>query len=329
MWEEPLNARRFRFRIADLLLVTVVVALTVATAKEGLIYGPPHSPLLLVALASILGAVTGRLVSGALRLGLVGGLLLGVLGFHLAVTASSLGVKMAEETLCLVCVSAGGVIGGLVPTMLHQWRRASFRSQMSILSVGVGLLVLLSWRSWTVRTQTQFVEEMQAAGAFVDYSDKNPLPTILDSDRMDSRSEWLRKLLGLRVVTRVILTKKVDHDDFQLLVDILPGVEDLSIRADDIDDEIFKILNAGKLSRLDSLRFTSREFGDASLARIDPLPGLLLLDLDGTSITDESVEHIATFHGLIILAVRETNLTTDGVKRLESRFGDVRSVNDY
>jgi hypothetical protein len=324
-----LNARRFRFRIVDLLLGTVVVALTAAAAKEGLIYGPPHSLLLLVALASILGAVTGQLVSGAFRFGLVGGLLLGVLGFHVAVTASSLGVKMGAETLCVICVSVGGVIGGLVPTMLHQWRRASSRSHKSILVLGVGLLMLLAWRWWTVSVQTQFAKELQAAGAFVDYSDKNPLPMILDSDRMDSRSEWLRKMLGLRVVTRVILTKKVERDDFQLLVETLPSVEDLSIRADHIDNEVFTILNSRKLSRLDSLRFTSREFDDASLARIDPLPGLLLLDLDGTSITDESVEHIATFRGLIILAVRETNLTAEGVKRLASTFGDVRSVNDY
>jgi hypothetical protein len=121
-----LNTRRFQFRIVDLLWVTVVVALTVAAAKDGLLYGSPHAPILLVALASSLGAVTGHFASDAFRFGLVGGLLLGVLGFQLAVTASSLGVKMAAETLCLVCVSAGGVIGGLVPTMLHRWLEHPF-----------------------------------------------------------------------------------------------------------------------------------------------------------------------------------------------------------
>jgi len=318
--------RRFQFRIVDLLLVTVVVALTVAAAKEGLLYGPPHSPILLVALASILGAVTGHLVSGAFRFGLVGGLLLGVFGFHVAVSASSMGIKIAAETLCLVCVSAGGVIGGLVPTMLHQWRRASFRSHMSILLVGVGLLILLACRWWTVSTQTRFVAELQAAGAYVDYSDVNPLPTILDSDRMDSRSEWLRKLLGLRVVSRVILTEKVDHHyDVQLLVDNLPGVQDLSLHADHMDDEVFELLNSGKLSRLDSLRINGREFDDKSLSRLHPLPGLVLLDLVSTSVTDESIEHIATFPRLIILDVRETDVTADGVKRLKSKIGRVVS----
>jgi hypothetical protein len=325
---EPLNARRFQFRIVDLLLVTVVVALTVAAATEGLIYGPPHSPFLLVALASILGAVTGRLVSGAFRFGLVGGLLLGVFGFHLAVSASSLGAKIAEETLCLVCVSAGGVIGGLVPTMLRRWRRASFRSHMSILFAGVGLLILLAWRWWTVSTQDQYVEDMQAAGAHVYYSDVNPLPMILDSDRMDSRTEWLRKLLGLRVAARVYLTEKVDRRyDIQLLVDHLPGMDDLSLHANHVDDEVFGLLNSGKLSRLHSLRFTGRDFDDTSLSRLHPLPGLQLLDLDGTSVTDESVEHIATFPGLILLAVKETDITADGVKRLKSKIRDVRSSN--
>lgn len=324
MWEEPLNTRRFQFRIVDLLLVTVVVALTVAAAKEGLVYGPPHSLILLVALASILGAVTGRLVSGAFRFGLVGGLLLGVFGFRLAVTASSLGVKIAEETLCLVCVSAGGVIGGLVPTMLQQWRRASRRSHMSILSVGVVLLILLAWRWWTVSAQTHFVAELRAAGAYVYYSDLDPLPTILDKGRMDSRSEWLRELLGLRVVTRVILTEKLDHGDYiQLLVDNLPGVEDLSLRANHFDDEVFELLNSGKLSRLDTLRFTGRAFDDASLSSLHPLPGLLLLDLEDTSVTDESVEHIATFPRLIMVVVMETDITADGVKRLKLKIRDV------
>jgi hypothetical protein len=322
-----LNTRRFQFRIADLLLVTVVVALTVAAAKEGLIFGPPHSPFLLVALASILGAVTGRLVSGAFCFGLIGGLPLGVFGFHVAVSASSLCVKVAEETICLVCVSAGGVIGGLVRTMLHQWRRASFWSHVSILLAGVGLLILLAWRWWTVSTQTQFVEELQAAGGYVYYSDVNPLPTILDSKRMDSRSEWLRELLGLRVANQVYLTEKVDHHyyDVQLLVDNLPGMEDLSLHANHVDDEVFGLLNSGKLSRLHSLRFTGREFDDASLSRLHPLPGLLLLDLDGTSVTDESIGHIASFPGLILLAVKETDITADGVKRLKSKIGRMHS----
>jgi hypothetical protein len=324
MREEPLNTRRFQFRIADLLLVTVVVALTLTAAQEGLLYGPPHSSILLVALASILGAVTGRLASGAFRPGLIGGLLLGVLGFHLAVTASSLGVKIAEETLCLVGVSAGGVIGGLVPTMLHQWRRASFRSHMSIRLAGVGLLILLAWRWRAVSSQSRFVAKLQATGGYVYYSDVNPLPTILDSKRMDSRSEWLREMLGMRAVTRVILSQDVVHgDDIQLLADNLPRVEDLSLRANHLDDEVFELLNSGKLSRLDSLRFTSREFDDTSLSRLHPLPGLLLLDLEGTSVTDESVEHITTFPRLIMLVVMKTDITADGVKRLKLKIRDV------
>jgi hypothetical protein len=312
----------------DLLWVTVVVALTVAAAKDGLLYGSPHAPILLVALASSLGAVTGHLASGAFRFGLVGGLLLGVFGFLLAVSASSLGVKIAAETLCVVCVSAGGVIGGLVPAMLHRWRRASFRGYVSILSMGVGLLFLLAFRWWTVSTQARFVVELQAAGAHVDYSDVNPWPTILDSDRMDSRSEWLRKLLGLRVVTRVTLTESVDHHyDVQLLVDNLPGVQDLSLHADHLDDEVFGLLNSGKLARLDSLRFIGREFGDTSLSRLHPLPNLVLLDLRSTSVTDQSVEHIATFPRLMILDVEDTDVTADGVKRLKLKIARVVSSN--
>ncbi len=324
MEEEPLSTRRFQFRIVDLLLVTVVVALTAAAAQEGLVYGPQHSPILLVALASALGAVTGRLVSGAFRFGLVGGLLLGVFGFLLAVTASSLGVKIAAETLCLVCVSAGGVIGGFVPTMLHRWRRASSRSHMSILLAGVGLLILLAWRWWTVSAQDQFVEELHAAGSVVSYTDLNPLPTILDSDRMDSRSEWLRKLLGLRVATDVTLRKNVDyHYDIQLLFDLLPGVDHLALHAYHFDDEVLGLLNSGKLSRLDALRITGREFDDTSLSRLHPLPGLGYLDLRDTSVTDESVEHIATFPRLRTLVVSDTDITTDGVKRLKSKIGRV------
>ena len=165
-----MNTRRFQFRTVDLLLVTVVVALTVAAAKEDPI-------ILLVLLAGILGAVTGRLVSDAFRFGFVGGLLLGVLGYYFAVFALSLGIKIADETFFFVCVSAGGVIGGLIPTTLHRWRQASFRSHMSILLVGVGLLVILTFRWRTVSEHTRTVAELQAAGAFVHYSDVNPFPT--------------------------------------------------------------------------------------------------------------------------------------------------------
>jgi len=326
MSEEPLNTRRLQFRIVDLLLATVVVALTVAAAKEGQIGGTPYSPILLVGLAGLLGAVTGRVVSGAFRFGFVGGLLFGVLGYLLAVFAISLGIKIADKTLFFVCVSAGGVIGGLVPTMLHRWRRASLRSRMSILLVGVGLLIILTFRWWTVSEQTRAVAELQAAGAFVHYSDVNPLPTILDSHRMEVRSERLWKLLGLRVVTSVTLTENVDHRyALDLLVDQLPRVEDLRLHADHMDDEVFEFLNSGRLSRLDSLRFTGRGFGDASLSRLHPLPNLVVLVLDGTSVTDESVEHIATFPRLEVLAISKTDITTDGVKRLKAKIGRVHS----
>ncbi len=196
--EKLLNTRRFQFRTVDVLLVTVVVALTIMAAKEGPIYGKAHSPIMLVVLAGILGAVTGRLVSGAFRSGLVGGLLLGVLGYLLAVFAVSLGIKITDKTLFFVCVCSGGVIGGLIPTTPHWWRQASFRSRISILLVGFGLLITLTFRWWTVSTQTHFVAELRAAGASIYYSDVNPFPTTFDSNRMQPRSEWLRKLLGLR-----------------------------------------------------------------------------------------------------------------------------------
>ena len=329
-----MNTRRFQFRTVDLLLVTVVVALTVVAAKEAPIRGTEHSPILLVVLAGLLGAVTGRLVSDAFRFGFVGGLLLGVLGYLLAVFAFSLGIKIADKTLFFVCVCAGGVIGGLIPTTLHRWRHASFRSHMSILLVGVGLLVILTFRWRTVSEQTRTVAELQAAGAFVHYSDVNPFPTIFDSHRMvdshqlQSRSVWLRKMLGLRVITGVTLTENVDHRyASQLLVDKLPLVQDLRLHADHMDDEAFELLNSGKLSRLDHLRFTGRGFGDTSLSRLHPLPNLVVLDLEGTSVTDESVEHIATFPRLMVLVVSETDVTADGVKRLKSKIGRVVSSN--
>ena len=89
----------------------------------------------------------------------------------------------------------------------------------------------------------------------------------------------------------------------------------------------FELLNSGKLSRLESLRFTGRGFGDTSLSRLHPLPNLVVLDLVRTSVTDESVEHIATFPRLMALDVRETEVTTDGVKRLKSKIGRVVSSN--
>ncbi len=322
-----MSTRRFQFRIVDLLLVTVVVALTLAAAKENPIYGPVHSPILLVVLAGILGAVTGRLVSDAFRFGLVGGLLFGMLGYLLAVVAWCLGIKIADKTLFLVCVSAGGVIGGLIPATLHRWRQASFRSHMSILLVGVGLLVILTFRWRTVSEQTRIVAELQAAGAAVRYSDVNPFPTIFDSQRI-SGSVWLRKLLGLRVVTGVTLRENVDQRyDIQLLVDVLPVVESLQLHADHMDDEAFELLNSGKLSRLERLCVFGRGFGDTSLSRLHPLPSLVVLDLEGTSVTDESVEHIATFPRLMVLVVSETDVTADGVKRLKSKIGRVVSSN--
>ena len=88
-----------------------------------------------------------------------------------------------------------------------------------------------------------------------------------------------------------------------------------------------ELLNSGKLSRLDHLRFIGRGFGDTSLSRLHPLPGLVLLDLRGTSVTDKSVEHIATFPRLMVLDVSETDVTADGVKRLKSKIGRVYSDN--
>ena len=324
MPEKPLNTQRFQFRIADLLLLTVVVALVVATAQDGLLYGSSHSPILLIALASALGAVTGHFVSRAFRFGLVGGLLLGVFGFHLAISASSLGVKVAEETLCFISVTAGGVIGGLVPAMLQRWRRASARTRRSLVLTGVGLLLLIAWRWRAVSIQTEFIEDLQAAGGIVYYSDINPLPLILDEDRMDSRTEWLRISLGMRVVLDVDLQPQVDHRRYiQLLVKNLPNVEDLRLRADRIDDDVFIVLNSGKLPKLHTLRFTSPAFDDAALARLHALPNLLLLSLNETSITDESIEHLTTFPRLRILSVYKPKVTADGVKRLRLKIAKV------
>jgi hypothetical protein len=94
-----------------------------------------------------------------------------------------------------------------------------------------------------------------------------------------------------------------------------------------MNDEAFEFLNSGKLSKLHSLRFAGRDFGDTSLSRLHPLPDLVLLDLDDTSVTDESVEHITSFPRLKILSVRQTDVTTDGVKRLKSKIGRVVSSN--
>lgn len=327
MSEESLNTRRVQFRIADLLLVTVVVALTVTAAQEGQINGTAYSPILLVVLAGLLGAVTGRLVSDAFRFGFVAGIVLGVLGYLLAAFALCLGIRIADKTLFFVCVSAGGVIGGTIPLMMHRWRRASFRSHMSILLVSVGLLVLLIIRWWTVSEQTRLVAELQAAGAPVRYADVNPNPTIFSSQRI-SGSVWLRNLLGLRFVRDVTLKEDVEHDyDIQLLVDILPGVENLQLHADHMDDEAFEILNSGKLPRLGRLHVFGRGFGDASLSRLHPLPSLVVLDLEGTSVTDESVKHIASFPRLMVLDVSDTDVTADGVKRLQSKIGRVVSSN--
>jgi len=94
-----------------------------------------------------------------------------------------------------------------------------------------------------------------------------------------------------------------------------------------MDDEAFELLNSGKLSRLEVLRFGGRGFGDTSLSRLHPLPNLVVLDLDGTSVTDESVEQITRFNRLKVLSVCQTDVTTDGVKRLKSKIGRVLSSN--
>jgi hypothetical protein len=113
------------------------------------------------------------------------------------------------------------------------------------------------------------------------------------------------------------------------LVDNLPDVEYLHLHASQLDDEAFGLLNSGKLSRLDTLGFSGREFDDASLARLHPLSGLLSLGLSGTSVTDSSVEHIAKVPGLIHLSVRKTDVTEDGVKRLKSQIRVVITSSDY
>lgn len=223
------------------------MALTLASAKDGFLFGSPYSSFLLLALGGILGAVTGHLVSGAFRVGMIGGVLLGVIGFLVAVTASSLGAKIAAETLCLVCVSAGGIIGGLLPVMAHQWRRCSAGIRVGILTLGAGVLMLLGWRWRAVSVEARFVEKFQATGAVVEYADLNPFPLILDINRMDSRTEGLRKLLGLRAVRVVTLRKNVgSHYDLQLLVDHLPRLKYLALSAYHFNDEVVELLNSGE-----------------------------------------------------------------------------------
>ncbi len=327
-----MHKRRFRFQLVELLWVTAVLAVAVATAKEGLLYGPQHSPILLVGLASGLGAVTSRVVSGSYCFGLVGGLLFGVLGFRSAVLALSLGVNVSDEALCFIGVGSGGVIGGIIgglfPTMVHWWRRASSRKRLSILLAGACLLIALGSRWWVVHNQLRVVEDLRAAGAFVDYSDVSRWPKVVDATQMDPRTEWLRKLLGLRVVARVHLMENVDQRyAVQVLVDELPSVQDLSLYAEQVDEKVFEVLNSGRLPRLDHLRFTGRGFGDTSLSRLQPLPGIVLLDLEGTSVTDNSIEHIIRFPQLGFLSVRDTDVTADGVQRLKSKIGRVWSSN--
>ncbi len=318
---------RFQFRIVDLLLVTVVVALILMAAREGQIRGTAFSPLMLVLLAGLLGAITGRLVFDTSNVGLVGGTLFGVLGYLLAGLLWSLGIKIADKTLFFICVSTGGVVGGLIP-VLSRWRRASVRIRMGILLVCFSLMVFSGFRWWTIHEQTRTVAELRAAGAFVYYADDNPLPMLFDSDRMESSSEWLRTVLGWRVVRRVYLTERVGHQYVcQLLANELPFVEDLQLHANCVDDGTFAFLNSGRLSKLDHLRFAGHGFDDASLARLQPLPGLVFLDLEGTSITDESIEHIISFPQLNALSVRHTNVTTAGVKRLSAKLGRVWSSN--
>lgn len=327
-----MNTKNFRFRTLDLMLATFVVALICVAAKDGPVHGSEYSYIVHMLLAGILGAATSRIVSDSFRFGTVCGLLLGVLGYYLAIFTLALGIKVADQLMVLAFVGAGGIIGGLVPTTWHRLRRASFRSRMSILFVCVCVLVLLTLRWRAVSEKISNVAKLEAAGAWVNYPDRNLLPAIFDSDRMinsnelSSLSVWLRELLGMRVATSVGLPtyKKVNqYEVLQLLIDELPTVKSLSLHADHMDDKVFELLNSGKLSRLESLSIEGPGFGDSSLSRLDPLPNLVVLDLQSTSITDESIEHIASFPRLKLIVVIETDLTADGIKRLKSKIGKV------
>lgn len=322
-----MNARSFQFRIADLMLATLLVALAVAAAQEGLLYGPPSSSLLLLALAAVLGAITGRLTSGDVRFGLVGGLLLGAVGICAALAALSIGVRAPDAALCFVCVTAGGVLGGLLPTMLRKWRRASARSRSGLVLAGVGLLALFAWRWQTVANETRAVEKLQTAGAYVLYRERNPLPMIFDGSRMDESSQWLRKLLGLRFVEYVSLNDRVDRRyDVQFLVQRLPGIESLTLNGFRPSDKDLELLNAGRLPKLRTLYFEGRVFDDALLARLHPLPGLQFLGLLESSVTDESVEHLKTFPDLSTLHVVRAHITADGINRLKAKISRVLEV---
>lgn len=304
-------------------MLTIVVAIIVAATKERPIEGAEQSSILLVVLAGALGAVTSHLVSGAVRAGLVGGLVLGVLGYLVAVFAVSLGIVIDDTTLFFVCVSLGGVTGGLIPTALQRWRQTSAQRRTVILLVGSVLLVPCTIRWWTFREQARLVAEWEAAGATVSYADVNPFPTLMDKQRMHSLSEWFRELMGLRVIQGVTLGYNCDPPSAWTTNALLPHVTDLSLHASYVDDDAFALLNSGTLSKLDSLRFGGREFDDASLARLDPLPGLVVLDVEFTSVTDNSIEHLTSFPQLQILSVQQTNVTAEGVKRLKSKIGQV------
>ncbi|MBS1957120.1 MAG: protein kinase [Cyanobacteria bacterium SZAS-4] len=144
------------------------------------------------------------------------------------------------------------------------------------------------------------------------------IPTLefIELNKSLVTSETLASLIQLPNLRSVRAQEDSLNDDAIDVFLKMPSLEFLWIgkNPEFTDAGIDKLSNA---TRLKTLRLTNLHIGDDSLKNIDRLKNLKVLDLNGTNVTDNSLEKISHMQ-LRELHLSSTNVTDEGIRKLSN-----------
>lgn len=138
----------------------------------------------------------------------------------------------------------------------------------------------------------------------------------IELNRTLIKTRHLRSLVGLPNLKVLKIDENSLNDDCIDEVVRMPNLEILSIghNAGITDDGVNKLMS---LKKLKALRLVSLRIGDEGLRNIDKLKNLRNLDLNGTNVTDNTLEKLSRMP-LHELHLSGTNVTDAGVRKLIS-----------
>ena len=225
----------------------------------------------------------------------------------------------------LIAVAA---VGAVLLTMLLWWLAAlvfRWRLQFSIRSLLVLVVAVALPCSWVAvemkkaREQAAAVEAIVGLGGIVEDHDLE-----VDANgrfvppRQPSEPAWLRKVLGNRFFTEVVVVKlsKIQGTDVPLANIVgLSQLKRLSLDRTQLTDAGLEQLT--RLPQLRELSLNNTQITDAGVAKLAGLPQFTTLSLDGTQVTDAGVANLAGLTRLCILSLYHTQVTDEGLEHLK------------